>query len=314
MTEEKKKITAPVFNIQPYSIHDGPGIRTTVFVKGCPLRCIWCANPESNEFYPQLMTYMSKCTGCGYCVSKCPKGAIEVKFDEAEQKAYAVTDRTKCVNCGACVKVCPADAREIAGENKTVEEVFNRVYQDKIFYDGSGGGVTISGGEALSHHDFSAALFEMCKEHGLHTAIETCSFASRQVVDQVFAHVDLALLDLKHMDSDLHKEYTGVPNEQIIDNIKHVYHDLKVPTIIRVPTIPGYNDSRENIAATAKFVAEELGKDVAIHLLPYHRLGESKNDSLGKGHVLDLDPPSDAHMEELKAIVEHYGLKSQIGG
>lgn len=306
-------IKAPVFNIQTYCIHDGPGIRTTVFLKGCPLRCLWCANPESNEFYPQLMTYSSKCTACGRCIPICPHGAISI-LENGTPGPYAVTDREKCINCGKCIDICPAEAREIAGEEKTVEEVITEVLKDKLFLTSSGGGITISGGEALAHADFSAALFEAAHENGLHTAIETCSFASRQTVDKVFAHVDLGLLDIKHMNSTTHKKLTGVPNELILENIRHVYHDLHVPIIIRVPTIPGYNADPANIAATAKFVRDELGTDVPIHLLPYHQLGESKTESLGHLIHETIQVPDNAFMESLKDIVESYGIHAQIGG
>lgn len=308
-------IKAPVFNIQTYCIHDGPGIRTTVFLKGCPLRCLWCSNPESNEFYPQLMTYSSKCTACGRCLPACPNQAISVFFPKnPEDKPYAVTDRTLCTNCGKCIDACPSEAREIAGKDMTVEEVIEEVLKDKLFLTTSGGGMTISGGEALAHADFSAALFQATHENGLHTAIETCSFASRNVIDKVFPHVDLGLLDIKHMNSDIHKKLTGVPNEQILDNIKHVHNDLHIPVIIRIPTIPGYNADEANIAATAQFVRDELGTDVAIHLLPYHQLGESKTESLGESVFDTIPVPDNDFMENLKQIVESYGLKAQIGG
>lgn len=308
-------IKAPVFNIQTYCIHDGPGIRTTVFLKGCPLRCLWCANPESNEFYPQLMTYSSKCTACGRCLPACPNQAISVFFPKnPEDKPYAVTDRTLCTNCGKCIDACPSEAREIAGKDMTVEEVIEEVLKDKLFLTTSGGGMTISGGEALAHADFSATLFQAAHENGLHTAIETCSFASRNVIDKVFPHVDLGLLDIKHMNSDIHKKLTGVPNEQILDNIKHVHNDLHIPVIIRIPTIPGYNADEANIAATAQFVRDELGTDVAIHLLPYHQLGESKTESLGESVFDTIPVPDNDFMENLKQIVESYGLKAQIGG
>ena len=223
------QVTAPIFNIQSYSIHDGPGIRTTVFVKGCPLRCIWCANPESNAAYPELMTYSSKCTGCGACVPVCPKGAISVQLQG--EKYIAVTDRDKCVNCGACVDACVNSAREIAGKEMTVREVIDKVKGDKLFFDGSGGGMTISGGEALAHPKFSANLFAAAHAEGIHTAIESCCFASRETVDMVFPHVDLALLDVKHMDSVTHEKLVGVPNEYILENIRHVHNDLHVPVI-----------------------------------------------------------------------------------
>ena len=311
MTDEAMSRKAPVFNIQSYSIHDGPGIRVTVFLKGCPLRCLWCANPESNSPAPQLMTYNPKCTGCGACVKAGPKGAV--RLAELGGAVKQETDRSLCVNCGACVGVCPADAREIAGKEMTVREVLDRVLQDKLFLDASGGGMTISGGECLAHPEFSEALLAAAKEAGLHTAVESCSFASREVIDRVFPHVDLGLLDVKHMDPAKHKEYTGVSNEIILDNIRHVYRDLHVPVIVRVPVIPGHNDDEENVAATARFAAE-LGADVAVHLLPYHRLGDSKLESLGRTPELHLEVPPDEQMQKLKAIVESFGVQAQIGG
>ena len=304
--------SALVFNIQTYCIHDGPGIRTTVFVKGCPLKCIWCANPESNLTEPQLMTYSSKCTGCGRCLSVCPQQAICLYMDKEQEKVYSVTDRTKCVNCGACVSACYQEAREIAGTRRTVRDVIDQVKRDKLFFDGSGGGVTISGGEALMFPDFSANLFAAAHAEGIHTAIETSSFATPYVVDRVFQHVDLGLLDVKHMDSALHKKYTGVGNEQILANIRHVACDLHVPVIIRVPTIPGCNDDEKNIAETAKF-ALDIGAQKE-HLLPYHRLGERKRDSLGQVDYFSVDPPSDEHMENLRMVVERVGMPCQIGG
>ena len=306
------ELTAPVFNVQTYSIHDGPGIRVTVFVKGCPLRCRWCANPESNLARPQLMTYAAKCTACGRCVAACPQKAVSI--GTLHDKPCAITDRELCVECGVCVDVCPCEAREIVGREKTVREVLEQVLKDKLFIDASGGGMTVSGGEYLAHPDFTEALLYAAKEQGLHTAIESSSFASEAVFDQVLRYVDLALLDIKHMDSDIHRELTGVPNEQILSNIRHAVHDLKKNVTVRVPTIPGYNDSEENIRATARFVKEELGPDVGIHLLPYHRLGESKNESLGKVMDLSVSVPSDEHMQDLKRIVESYGLYCQIGG
>ncbi|MCR4673023.1 MAG: glycyl-radical enzyme activating protein [Lachnospiraceae bacterium] len=309
------EISAPVFNIQTYCIHDGPGIRTTVFLKGCPLRCIWCANPESNESYPQLMTYSNKCTACGLCIPECPNEAISIFVpDDGKSKPFAVTDRDKCVNCGKCVSVCPSKAREIAGKDMTVGEIISEVLKDKLFLDESGGGMTVSGGEALVHHDFCEALFKAAKDKGIHTAIETTCFASRAVIDQVFQYVDLGLIDIKHMNSEIHKKLTGVPNEQILDNIKHVNNELGIPVIIRVPTVPDHNGDTGNIAATAKFVKNELGEDVKIHLLPYHRLGESKEESLGRLIHRTFTVPENSYMEMLKDIVSSYGVDVQIGG
>ncbi len=302
-------LTAPVFNIQSYSIHDGPGIRVTVFLKGCPLRCLWCANPESNLAKPQLMTYSAKCVGCGACAAVCPRGAVTLS--EREGKVREHTDRTVCADCGACVPACRYGARELAGAEKTVREVLDQVLKDRLFLESSGGGITVSGGECLMHPDFSEALLYAARQEGLHTAVESCVFGSRKTVDQVFRQVDLGLLDVKHMDSAKHTAYTGVPNETILENIRHIRWDLHVPVIVRVPTIPGYNDDEENIAATARFAAE---LEAPIHLLPYHRLGESKLESLGQEIRLHLEVPDQAHMERLKAVAEAQGVQAQIGG
>ena len=306
-------LTAPVFNIQPFCIHDGPGIRSTVFVKGCPLRCIWCANPESNSPRPELMTYAVKCTGCGACVPACPRGAISLGTGPDGKKTVALTDRKICVSCGACVDRCAYGAREISGRIMTVREVLDQISGDKLFYDDSGGGMTISGGEALAHPEFCAHLFAASRAEGISTAIESSSFARRETVDLVFSHVDIALLDVKHMDSAEHEMLTGVPNGLILDNIRHVHDDLKVPVIIRVPVIPGYNDSEENMAATGAFAAS-LGSDVSLNLLPYHKLGESKNEDLGHPFSLGIDPPGDGRMQELRAIVGKYVADVRIGG
>lgn len=312
MNEATRELTAPIFNIQSYSIHDGPGIRVTVFIKGCPLRCLWCANPESNLAIPQLMFYANKCTGCARCIESCPHKAINLA--EKDGKLLAITDRGICTDCGVCARFCPAEARELAGKAMTVSEVLKKVLRDRLFIESSGGGVTLSGGEPLMHPDFSEALLKAAKAEGLHTAIESSSFASREAVDRVFRYVDLGLLDIKHMDSESHRRLTGVPNEPILENLVYIRKVLGVSIMISLPVIPGYNDSAENISATARFVAEELGRDVKIRLLPYHRLGESKNESLGKGMDFSIQVPDDRHMNALKDIVESFGLRTQIGG
>lgn len=315
------QITAPVFNIQTYCIHDGPGIRTTVFVKGCPLKCLWCANPESNAPYPQLLTYQEKCTGCGVCASVCPENAVHMEIQSTNTgnsgtstKRIALTDRDLCRACGICTEKCAAQAREIAGRKTTVQECLNKILEDKIFLSSSGGGMTISGGEALCHPDFCEALFRACQENGISTAIESCSYGTREAVDQIYRYVDLALLDIKHMDPQQHKRLTGVSNELILENIRHICCDLKVPVNIRVPVIPGYNSDIGNLTATARFVKEQLGADVPIHLLPYHRLGLSKSESLDQKGADYFTVPDDAFMENCKAVIESFGLPSKIGG
>ena len=203
-----------LFNIQPYSIHDGPGIRTTFFFKGCPLSCKWCQNPESQSSKRQLLMTKNLCIGCGACQEKCPLGAIEIK------NRIAVTNRSICTACGACIDCCPKEGREICGKEYTIEELMKYALSDKIFYDGSGGGVTVSGGEVLLQSEFVAAFLRECQQKGIHTAVDTCGFAAWEKAKSVFEHADLVLYDLKHMDSEQHKILTGVPNEQILENLK----------------------------------------------------------------------------------------------
>lgn len=307
-----RSVKTTVFDIQTYCIHDGPGIRVTVFVKGCPLRCIWCANPESNLQRPQLMFYRDKCTGCGCCMAECPQRAVKIWEKDGGFKAF--TDLKRCLDCGRCVGACPAGARELAGEVTSVGEAIGRVAADKLFLEASGGGMTISGGECLSCPDFTVNLLMAAHEEGIPTAVESSCFAPKDTIDRVYAHVDLALCDIKHMDSGKHREYTGVPNEQILENIVYINRSLHVPVWVRVPVVPGYNGSDENISAVARFVRENLTPDTRVCLLPYHRLGESKNESLGKEMDLSIDVPTDGFMEHLKGIVEGYGIDVQIGG
>ncbi len=307
-----RNITTTVFNIQTYCIHDGPGIRVTVFVKGCPLRCTWCANPESNLRKPQLMFYKEKCTGCGHCVSACSKGAIGIREMDGKYKAF--TDRSLCEDCGVCVASCTAEAREMAGEITSVGEALEKVIADKLFLDSSGGGMTISGGECLACPEFTENLLMAAHEEGISTAVESSCFGSREIIDRIYAHVDLALCDMKHMDPEKHREYTAVSNEGILENIVHINQELHVPVWVRVPVIPGHNDDDVNIEAMARFVKDHLTPDTRVCLLPYHRLGESKNESLGKEMDLSMDVPAEAHMDHLKGIVERYGIPVQIGG
>ena len=230
---------------------------------------------------------------------------------EKDGKLLEHTDRTKCAGCGACVGVCRYEARELAGKVQSVREVLDRVLGDRLFLEDSGGGLTVSGGECLMHPDFTEALLYAARQEGLHTAVESCAYASRETVDRVFRQTDLGLLDVKHMDSARHREYTGVPNETILENIRHIRRDLQVPVVVRVPVIPGHNDDEENIAATARFAAE---LDAPVHLLPYHRLGEGKLESLGQALRLRLEVPSDAQMERLREVAEAQGVRAQIGG
>ncbi len=307
MSENTKGI---VFNIQHYSIHDGPGIRTTVFVNGCPLRCAWCQNPESQTRLPRLFFTAEKCTGCGKCASVCTQHAITIC------EKLSKTDRLLCKACGACVEACPNEARSLMGKEMTAQEVFNDVNSDAIFYEKSGGGVTISGGDPLLQYDFVIEILKLCKAAGFHTAIDTSGYATWEIFKQVLKNVDLVLYDLKHMDNAEHIRCTGVSNELILDNARRIIKEMpSIKMLARIPIVPGYNDSKENIIMTARFISRELDKSIKVHLLPYHRMAETKYERLEEPHLaLKIESPTDEYMEELRKIVESFGLEAVIGG
>lgn len=301
--------TGVVFNIQHYSIHDGPGIRTTVFMKGCPLNCLWCQNPESKQFLPEIFFNSEKCVGCGKCIEVCPQGAIDIVQGKSRTK------RELCKGCGRCAEACPNEARNLVGKNVLAGEVFKEVNGDTIFYEKSGGGVTLSGGEPLVQYQFSISLLKLCKNAGIHTALDTCGYTKWEVLRKVLDNVDLVLYDIKHMDPVEHKKYTGVSNDSILNNARKICHELSVPMWVRVPVIPGYNDSVENIEATAKFIFNELGSSIKVHLLPYHRLGETKYERLERlSNSFSIEPPNEVRMAELQKIVESFKLPTYIGG
>ena len=300
---------ACIFNIQPYSINDGPGVRSTIFIKGCPLRCKWCHNPESNLMRPQLMFYAAKCIGCGRCADLCPKQAVHI-FD-----GKAKTDRNLCTDCGRCADICLMGAREIAGEMKSAEAVFQEIIKDKQYYQSSGGGITISGGEPLTKPDFCIELIEMCVKEDIHTAIETCGYASLDSVKQVFEKLDLVFMDLKAMNPELHKKLTGCSNELILENIQYAYHNMKKNMVIRIPIVPGLNDGEENILDSALFIRDKLSAEMHVQLLPYHAMGKSKLESLENTNAQQhIVTPSDVYMKMIKDKMEKYGLRNvQVG-
>ena len=297
-----RNVRGTIFNIQHYSIHDGPGIRTNVFLKGCPLRCLWCSNPESQKQVPQLMFRADRCTECGACISACPASAISLQDQRIQN------DRSLCTGCGACAAVCPNEAREIIGTSVTAGEVFDEVAQDTLFY-AKDGGVTLTGGEVLAQPAFSAAILQLCKQAKIHTAIETCGFADWSALEEVLQYTDLVLYDLKEMDPALHRKYTGVDNNQILENLKKIDGQMALEIWVRVPLIPGYNDDKENLLATARFVKENLHKCTQVHLLPFHRLGEGKYEQLeNKPNGFNSTVPEDSYMESLRDYVRSFGL------
>jgi pyruvate formate lyase activating enzyme len=304
--------TGTVFNIQRYSIHDGGGIRTLVFLKGCPLRCLWCSNPESQHGAPELGYIESRCVGakdCGApCIAACPVGAVD-----SNAQGKAIVDRSKCDACGKCAQACGKGALKIVGRDMSVTEVMAEVEKDRAFYRRSGGGVTIGGGEPLAQYRFTTELLKAAHEAYLHTALETCGHAPWSHFETVLEHVDLLQFDIKHMDLARHKELTGQSNELILDNLKKV-RSIKDPrdVIIRIPVVPGCNDLEENIRSTAKFAAG-LGFG-RIELVPYHRLGISKYAQYGMVNPLaGCAPPSDVELTWLREVVSACGA-TEVGG
>ena len=255
-------VKGTVFNIQRFCVNDGPGIRTTVFLKGCPLSCVWCQNPESQRFEPEILFYKDKCTGCGRC---------------------------KCVTAADRDFVCFNGAKEICGKTVSANEVTAEVLKDKPFYKNSGGGVTLSGGEPLAQYDFSLELLKKAKENGIHTAIETCGYAEKSKILEIAKYVDLFLFDCKETDPELHKKYTGVDNKIILENLKAL-SDAGSKIILRCPIIPGFNDRAEHFKGISETAEKFIGIE-HIEIEPFHPLGESKYSALGR-EVADIPVPS----------------------
>ncbi len=297
-------VSGIVFNIQRYSIQDGPGIRTTVFLKGCPLRCIWCSNPESQNDFLEIAHRDSICQKCGRCVEVCEAKAITLTSEGTK------IDRKLCTNCGKCIEACVFGARRFYGEKKTVEEVYREVLRDKPFYNNSGGGVTASGGEPLMQADFVAELFKRCQDDGINTCLDTCGYADADSWNKVLPYTNLVLFDLKIMDPAAHRKYTGKSNDKILKGIKLVA-EQKVPVIIRIPVIPGVNDSEENMTAVARFSKSIDLKEV--NLLPYHRFGASKYNMLDRRYQLsELRRPEYNELNKLVDIFKSAGLDCKI--
>lgn len=282
-----------IFNIQKCSIHDGNGLRTLVFFKGCPLRCPWCANPESQEYGYEITEFPTHCIGCGHCRELCPNNAIGLD---------GFIDRSKCPpGCTVCTDICYAEAKRLVGKEYTIDELYHEIQKDKIFYDIKGGGVTFSGGEPLTHGHYLMQIAKKCKENGINVCIETCGYSKYENFEEALPYIDSMFIDIKIMNSEKHKEVTGYGNELILENIRKI-SGQGIPIVIRTPIVPGYTDSEENVRSIAEFV-KTLPSVTEYELLAYHNLGQPKYTALGRKYELaGLDPPTDEEMRNLIKI------------
>ena len=297
---------AIITDIQRFSVHDGPGIRTVVFFKGCPLRCKWCHNPETFNPLPEIIFEKKECLGCGKCMEACPEDAISLK------DGVVITDHAKCMNCGECAAVCPSKARRMVGEIYTVDQVVDIVKRDKVFYKNSGGGVTLSGGEVLMQSIFAEKLISKLKDMGIHTAIETSGYASAEDFKRVAMSVDLILFDFKHPDPKKHKLCTGVDNAPIHRNLHEAVAAGK-KVIARYPLIPGVNNLIQDIEATGALI-KSAGME-EIHVLPFHQAGETKWEGLDKDYsFIGHQGLSVVAARKVASRLEHLGLKVSVGG
>jgi pyruvate formate lyase activating enzyme len=303
-------VKGSIFKIERFAIHDGPGIRTVVFMKGCRLRCPWCSSPESQNIAPEMGYYAEKCAYCGACVAACSVEAIAVSSNDG-----IVTDIQRCDHCGECVAICSAGARKLIGEVVSVEAVLHEVEKDAVFYHNSGGGVTLSGGEPTMQPEFATGILKGSLELGFHTAIETCGYAEWKILDRILPYLDLIYIDIKHMSSQKHKNLTGQDNDLILDNVKRIDKaDANLSLIVRIPLIPGANDAADNIRKTAQFVGR-LRRVERIELLPYHRYGLSMYSVLFRDYSLQkVGVPSEEHLKDLENIIRSYHIPVQIGG
>ena len=298
--------TGLIFDIKRYAIHDGPGIRMTIFFKGCPLSCAWCHNPESQSARVQKMYSAKKCIGSQDCVRACPNGALTLS------PKGIVTDLEVCQLCGECARVCPTKAMEISGHEESVESLMQLIEREIVFFDQSGGGVTFSGGEPLMHYKFLIPLLDACGEKGIHRTVDTSGFSKTKVLLEVAGRADLFLFDLKLMDPVRHKQWTGVRNEKILHNLK-VLAETDARIQIRIPLIKGVNCDEENIRATAEFIARLPVEKRTVELLPYHDLAGAKHEKLGQAYPYPhLERPNDGQLQHIRSIFAEEGIGATL--
>lgn len=298
-----------IFDIKRYSINDGPGIRITIFFKGCPLACAWCHNPESQSGKVQKLYSANKCIGCNSCVDACPENALHLDPEKG-----IITDFEKCNLCGSCARVCPTHAMELCGQVMTTGQVMQEILRETLVMDTSGGGVTFSGGEPLMHPEQLIELLKRCGSEGIHRAVDTSGFASPETLLRVAQHTDLFLYDLKHMDSAIHKQYTGVGNERILQNLVLLSENGK-RVQIRIPLVEGVNADEEHLHAMAAFISSLPGETPPVHVLPYHAIAERKYEKLGGVYSHgNMREPDNQKLELCRLIFSGYNLELIIGG
>lgn len=293
-----------VFDIQHYAVYDGPGIRTLVFLKGCPLSCLWCQNPESQELKPEISYFKEKCVKCGLCVEACPNNAIKLTDDGV------IRDKDLCLLCAKCVEACPNEVMQQIGKPMSVDEVVSIAERDKPFYETSGGGITISGGEPTLQSKFLLGLLKSFKQKGIHTAIETCGFFKEDLIESLANLVDLFLFDIKHLDPNEHKKYTNVSNEKILNNFAKIHSKVGSKRIIaRIPIIPGVNTDLKNIEDIANFL-KNIHYSGPVHLMPYNKMAKTKYEKVGKGHLYkDMGDLTEEKLEDITRKFEYYNFE-----
>lgn len=297
-----------IFDIKRYAINDGPGIRMVIFFKGCNLNCAWCHNPESISPLQERLYAQSKCIACGTCVAACPEKAITLEHDGIE------TDPEWCRLCGKCAEVCPATAIELSGKAMPVAEIMEEIEKQRVFFDQSGGGVTFSGGEPLLHPEFLIELLDECGRRGIHRAVDTAGLVNTDILLELAKRTDLFLFDLKLMNSEKHREWVGVPNQKIQENLA-LLAETGANINIRIPLIGGVNDDVENMTETARFVASLSGEKKKVNLLPYHKIAQAKYQKLGRPEAFRLlEEPSEEARQRAVAIFEQFGVQAEIGG
>ena len=297
-----------IFDIKRYAINDGPGIRMVIFLKGCNLRCAWCHNPESVSTMKEQMYAVAKCIRCGICVAACSEEAISLSPDGIE------TDASLCKKCGRCADVCPTKALELSGKLLSVDEIMKEIEKEQVFFEQSGGGITISGGEPLLHPEFLIELLDECGRQGVHRAVDTAGLVNSKILLEVAKRTDLFLFDLKLMNPEKHRKWVGVPNEEILKNLT-LLAKSGANINIRIPLIGGVNDDAENIEATAHFVAALSGERKSVNLLPYHKIAQSKYQKLGRTDEFQLlEEPTKESQQRALEIFAKYGIEASIGG